>query len=275
MQRLFLFLLKYRAFIFFTILEVFCSWLIVQNNQYQSASFFNSANQFAATTMTVSNNIKTYFFLREVNEQLTEENARLREQLSSTGSGAYPAPLIDLPSVIGYQFEPAQIINKTTNRFHNYLTINKGSDSGIQPGMGVIGPKGLVGKVKSSSGRFSTVISVLNTEVLVSSLVTSSNTFCTTKWNGKDPQFSSLLYVPRHVNLALGDTVITSGYNAIFPEGIPVGTIDEVQISDEATFYEVRVTLATDFSSLASVYIVKSPVRQEIDSLQAASTTED
>ena len=275
MQRLFLFLLNYRAFIFFVILEVFCSWLIIQNNQYQSASFFNSANRLAATTMMVSSDVKSYFFLKEVSQQLSEENARLREQLSSAGQGHLFLTTEDLPSTLRYTYEPAKIINKTTNRFHNYLTIDKGFGNGIHPGMGVIGPNGIVGKIKASSARFSTVISILNTGVLVSSLITSSNTFCTTNWGGRDPQYSNLLYVPRHVSLSVGDTVITSGYNAIFPEGIDIGTIEEVQISDEATFYDVRVKLSTDFSSLAAVYVVKSPVRLEIDSLESAITKED
>ena len=273
MQRLFLFLLKYRAFIFFVILEVFCSWLIIQNNQYQSASFFNSANSLTATTMALSNNIKAYFLLTEVNQQLAEENARLREQMNFPGQDPLPVDAKGLPIDVPYQFVSAKIINKTTNRFHNYLTIDKGAEIGILPGMGVIGPHGIVGKIKASSKNFSTVISILNTDVLVSSLITSSNSFCTTKWDGRDAQFSNLLYVPRHVALTVGDTVITSGFNAIFPEGIQIGTIEEVQISDEATFYEVRVRLSTDFSSLAVVYIVQNPVREEIDSLQLESTS--
>lgn len=273
MQRLFLFLLNNRAFISFAILEVFCSWLIIQNNQYQSASFFNSSNQLAATMMMASNDIKSYFFLAQVNQQLSEENARLREQLNLTRQGQPVLATDDLPNTPRLEYKAANIINKTTNRFRNYLTIDKGLSSGIEPGLGVIGPNGVVGKIKASSNRFSTVISVLNTEVLVSSLITRSNTFCTTNWDGRDPQYSNLLYVPRHVQLSVGDTVITSGYNAIFPEGIPIGRIEEIHINDEATFYDIRVKLSTDFFSLATVYVVQSPARIEIDSLESASTT--
>jgi rod shape-determining protein MreC len=270
MQKLFLFLYQFRAFFFFIFLEVVCGYLIIQNNRYQNAAFFNSSNQIAGSVLNTSDNIYSYFSLKEVNEMLAEENARLREQLTNqvvvdTSTFIFNDPVIDNQ----YNFLAAKVIKNSIDMYNNYITIDKGSLHGIEPGMGVISTGGVVGKIKSVSDNFATITSILHTDGLVSSIIKRTGVFGSLKWEGKDARIGSLLYVPRHIKVARGDTVISSGFNAIYPQGILIGTVSEIDIKGNAAFYDIKIDLSTDFSKLGYVYVVQNKLKTERDSLEA------
>lgn len=274
MYRLFQFIYKYRAFFLFLFLESVCGYLIVQNNQYQSASFLNSSNFLAASILKNTSRISDYFTLQEKNTLLSEENALLRERLERLRqSSKFVNKELDLDysKIDQFEYEPVEVINKSIARFDNYLTLNKGADSGIKPGMGVIGSEGVVGKVKATSNRFSTVVSVLHSEMLTSSLIKKSNTLCTTKWDGKNPKEARLLYVPKHLEINLGDSIVTSGYNAVYPQSILIGTIKEASIGENDTFYDIVIDLATDFRDIKHAYVIKNRIVIEKDSLEQTS----
>jgi len=267
MQRLLNFFYEYRAFFTFLLLEVLCVWLLVQNNQYQGTKFFNSSNRMAAGILGFSQSTREYFSLREINEELGRENAQLKtiiERQSQTGVAA----LTGRDTIIRYDYVSAKVINNSVAQFKNYLTINRGKDAGIEPEMAAISIFGVVGKVKSVSEHFSVLISVLNIDEQVSSVLKRTGNFGTTQWDGTDPRIVNLLYVPRHVEPIIGDTVVTSGYNGIFPQGILIGIVKEVKLKDEALFYDLRVELSQDFRKLSFVKIVKSRLKPELDSLE-------
>jgi rod shape-determining protein MreC len=92
--------------------------------------------------------------------------------------------------------------------------------------------------------------------------------FGTVQWDGANPEYINMLYVPRHVQPLVGDTIVTSGYNAIYPEGILVGTIAEVKLKDEALFYALKVKLSQDFRKLTYVAVVKSTLKIEQEMLE-------
>jgi rod shape-determining protein MreC len=271
MDRLLRFFYEYRAFFTFLVLELVCAWLIVQNNQYQSASYFNSSNRLAANVIGFSNGVREYFSLRDINKELADENARLRTKLEQRNQSFYSLDVREIkdPAIINrFEYVGAKVVNNTTSFFKNYITINKGKDAGIEPGMAAISSVGAVGKVKSVSDHYSVLISLLNIDEHVSSVIKRTQNFGTVQWDGSDPRFANLLYIPRHVNLLAGDTVITSGYNAVFPEGILVGIIREVNLKEEAPFHDIKLELAQDFTKLAFVEIVKSNLKDEKDSLE-------
>jgi len=272
MYSLFQFLYRNRAFLTFLFLEVISFWLVVNDRSYLGAKFFNSSNRIAANVLSVSSDISDYFSLGKVNAQLAEENRQLHESLLNRAPAGIDPLKIDSLSTdsIHYVYEmlAAKVINNSTRRINNYLTINKGADDGIKPGMGVVGPQGIVGKIKYTSKHFSSVISLLHSEFLISTIIKRNQVYGTLRWTSGDPLYADLQYIPRHVNLQVGDTIVTSGFNTIFPEGYQAGTISEFNISDDATFYNVKVKLATDFYSLRYVYVVKNQRAQEKDSLE-------
>ncbi len=271
MLRLFQFVIKYQAFFIFLLLEVLCVWLIIRNNRYQNAAFLNSSNQVAGTIFNFNQNISSYFDLRKVNTQLVSENAqlqlevaRMKNQLTENQLGSRQAdPLID-----NYSFTSAKVVNNSTRRIANYLTLNKGLAQNVRPGMAVINSEGIVGKVKVASENFATVTSVLHPDVLTSCVLKKSNTVCTVKWDGRDPTKAQLLYVPRHVGVSEGDLVVTSGFNAIFPPDVPVGKITNITLGDEDTFYNIEIDFSTQFEQLSFVFVVGNALKVEKDSIE-------
>jgi rod shape-determining protein MreC len=270
MERLFLFFYQYRAFFTFLVLEVICAWLIIENNQYQSARFFNSSNSFVASLNSISQDVREYFLLKNINSTLAEENAYLKsrlEQFNQKQNIVDNRVIKDSAMIKQFDFISAKVVNNSVDRMTNYLTINRGSEDGIRPGMAVISPLGVVGKIKAVSNHFSVVTSVLHREYRVSVLIKRTGDFGTALWNGKDPDYVDLNFVPRHVHPAVGDTIVTSGYNAIFPQGIMVGTIAEVK-ENETLFYDLKVKLSQDFRKLSFVEVVRSHLKHEQDSLE-------
>ena len=271
MERIFLFLYHYRAFFTFLVLELFCSWLVIENNQYQGASFFNSSNSFVANVNGFSQNVSEYFSLREVNQMLAEENTRLRRSLEQRNRSLPEPPLggeTDSAIIKRFDFVTAKVVNNSVSRFTNFITINKGSNEGIEAGMAVISPQGVVGKVKMTSEHFSVVTSVLNIDIMISGVMKRTKYFGTVQWDGDNAEYTKLNFIPRHVDPQPGDTIITSGYSGIFPEGILIGTIAEKSLRDGAPFYDLKVKLSQDFRKLTYVAVVKSNLLPELDSLE-------
>lgn len=269
MERIFLFIYHYRAFFTFLLLEIFSSWLIIENNQYQGAGFFNSSNSFVASVNGFSQNIAEYLSLREVNQVLADENTKLRKELEQQKQQVpSSAGITDSSFIKRFDFTSAKVVNNSVDFATNFITINKGFEEGIKPGMAVIGPQGVVGKVKITSKHFSVVTSVLNIDIMVSGLMKRTGYYGSVQWDGKDPDYIDLKFIPRHVKPLKGDTVITSGYSGIFPEGILVGTIEEVTLREESPFYDLKVKLAQDFRKLSYVSVVKSNLLPELDSLE-------
>ena len=268
MGRIILFIYQYRAFFTFLVFEFFCSWMIIENNQYQGASFFNSSNSFVANVNGFSQGVREYFSLRDINEVLAEENTRLRRQVEQFNQALKPAGEVDSTIIKRFDFVTAKVVNNSTGRLTNFLTIDKGKNDGLIPGMAVISPLGVVGKVKVTSNHFSVVSSVLNIDLMISGVMKRTGYFGTIQWAGGNPDYIDLNFIPRHVDTMPGDTIITSGYSGVFPEGILIGTIAEKNLDEGAPFYNLKVKLAQDFRKLSFVAVVKSNLLPELDSLE-------
>ncbi|HZY80161.1 MAG TPA: rod shape-determining protein MreC [Cyclobacteriaceae bacterium] len=267
MDRLLNFVYQYRAFFTFLLLVLLCSWLIVENNQYQSTRYFNSSNRLAANIISFSQGVREYVSLKRINSDLAQENAALRSKLERYAV----VDSLYKDTTRRFDFVSAKVINNSVQMFKNYITVNKGSEDGVRPGMAVISSKGAIGKVKSVSKNYAVLISLLNVDDQVSSTIKRTGHFGTAQWDGTDPRIINLNYIPRHVTPQVGDTVVTSGYNAVFPPDVLVGIVSKVNLREEAPFWEVKVELAQDFGRLAFVEIVKSYLKYEKDSLETTT----
>jgi rod shape-determining protein MreC len=274
MERLIYFIYQYRAFFTFLALEVFCAWLIIENNQYQGAQFFNSSNAAVANLNNFSQGIRSYFFLSDVNTTLSEENAALRRDLERERQRrmlldtlAYKTNL-DSAVINRFDFISAKVVNNQVDHYKNFITINKGINEGVKSGMAVISSEGIVGKVKIASPHFSVVTSILHIDVMVSAELKRTGHYGTVQWQGRNPDEINFKYIPPHVKPQKGDTVVTSGYNAVFPPGVMIGTISELKLDDEALFYEIKIKLSQDFRKLSYVTVVKSNLKHEQDSIE-------
>lgn len=270
MERLILFVYQNRAFFTFLFLELFCAWLIVQNNAYQGSKFFNSSNGLVAAMNSFSQSVRDYFMLSEVNRTLSEENALLKRKLSQqpTTYVLNGSVVRDSSATDQYEFISAKVVNNHVDMVKNFITINKGSEDGVQAGMAVISPLGVVGKVKLVSNHYGVVTSILHVDVMVSAILKRTEHFGTIQWDGRNPDQVEFNYIPPHAQPNVGDTVVTSGYNAIFPEGVMIGVIQSVDLNKDALFYDIRVRLSQDFRKLAWVTVVKNNRYAEQDSLE-------
>lgn len=265
MHSLLLFLYQYRAVLVFILLQFAAFYLVVQNSNYNRATFFNSTNAMVGTLLETSSDIADFINLNDVNQQLVRENASLRRKYYSLKNQIESNHTID--TLGSFSFIKAKIINNSVFLLNNTLTINSGSNQGIKPGMGVIGNQGIVGKVKRVSNNFATVVSMLDVDVKVSAEIKNKINLCTVQWDGKFSDRAEVLYVPRHYKLAIGDTVLTSGYNAVYPPGIAIGTISNLDLPEDATFYNIKINLINDFTSLSLVEVVINKDLPQIDSL--------
>ncbi len=269
MQQIFLFLYGLRAFLLFIVLELLAIGIIVTNNSPQGAVFFNSSNRMTGNMLGIKNNIVDYFYLNQVNKALSEKNAMLLNKIDSlrpTEDSVYLE--IDTALNARFEFLSAKVINNSLHLNQNYITLNKGESDGVKEGMGVFNEQGVIGRVKGTSKRFSSVISLLHTDLLVSSKFKETNVFGSTKWDGQNSDEAKLLYVPRHVQVEIGEEIVTSGYNAVFPEGISVGKVKDVKMSTETNYLDITIKLSTDFSKLTFVYLVENALKVELDSLK-------
>ena len=267
MERLFLFIYHYRAFFTFLTLEFICAWMIIDNNRYQGAQFFNSSNGFVANMNTFSQGVREYFSLRDINATLAHENAYLRGRLEVRNQAANnPGIVTDSALIKNYDFMSARVVNNSVDRVTNFLTIDKGQGDGIQPGMAVISPEGVVGKVRVASEHYAVVRSLLNIDMMVSASIKRTGHFGTVQWGGNNPDVVKLKFIPMHVKPVKGDTIVTSGYNAVFPEGILIGTIESIE--QKELFYDIDVKLTQDFRKISFVSVVRSHLKHEQDSLE-------
>lgn len=271
MQRLFQLLYRYRAFILFLFLEYLAFVLIKNRTIYQQTKIVKAGIEISGRIKSSTSNITEYINLKSHNRDLQKENAKLRELLAQKANVRSQNIRADRPPSVlqQYYYVAAEVINNSTNRFNNYITLNKGAIHGLKPNMAVIGSKGIVGKIESVSSNYSTVVSVLHTGYYVSSKISPSGIQSTLKWNAESSDKSNLLYVPRHLNINIGDTVKTSGFNAVFPPEVEIGIISDVNLFDDATFYDLEVRLFTNFNTIKNVYVIGNRLREEKLELEA------
>ena len=188
-----------------------------------------------------------------------QEQLEIMQADTVTFRGAVRDFIHDFP----YQFIMAEISSNSFVQLSNYITLNKGRIDGIQPDMGVVSDQGVVGVVSQVSDHFSVVIPLLNPKSRLSCKVLGSSYFGSLSWNGHSTRYATLEELPRHVEFQRGDTIVTSGYSAVFPAGLIVGIVEDYEKQHDDNFYALQVRLATDFQMLNHVRIIKNFLQQE------------
>lgn len=262
------FVIKYHFALLFGVLEFISLGLSVQYNAHPEAVFFSKATAVTGRIESVWNSISGYFNLIEVNQKLADQNARflIKQNFSYLNRDTTITVVNDSLRLQRFTYTPARVISNSVNRRNNFLMIDKGSLDGITKDMGVIGPDGVVGIVVTVSPHFSSVMSLLHEASQVSAKHQPSGQLGSVVWEGTDYRRVSMRNLPVHVALKVGDSVVTSGFSIIFPEGIPVGRIRRFK-PDQGDYYSVSLDLLTDFNALGWVYVVKNIYRKEQESL--------
>ncbi|OQA90877.1 MAG: Cell shape-determining protein MreC precursor [Bacteroidetes bacterium ADurb.Bin234] len=270
MRNILNFIWKNHFFFLFLLLETVCLVIVIQNNDYQRAAFINKTSEFFASVNKRITNIYDYFNLAEINRQLSEENARLRAQtitsfnLTDTNTFAINDTLYKQE----YTYIQAKVVNNSINRRKNFITLNKGSNHGIKKDMGVISPQGVVGIVADVSPNYTTVMSLLHIDSKISAQLKNTNHIGSLVWEGINYRKGKLNDMPTHVVLHVGDTLVTSGFSAIFPQGIDLGYVLDFSLRNGEMFYDVDIAFTVDFNNLAYVYVVNNLLKEERSKLE-------
>ncbi len=286
MNKILEFLYKYLAIIIFVVLEVLAFLLVVNKNDLQRSVAFSYATTLSAWTYGITNSVTDYFGLVEANKYLSEENARLYKEIADYRlqiTDLTPsAPLVPLKqgdnmqgvniagSLIdgGVDYLSAKVVYNSVYDVQNYIIIDKGSEQGVEEDMGVFAPQGVVGVVQRVTKNYSVVLPIINPEQVISAKIKRNGQLGSVKWNVKSPLQAKLYEIPSHVDVVAGDTIVTSGFSAIFPEGVMIGVVDKASHIENTMFCDIDIALAVDFQSLSYVTVVAFENKNELLNLQ-------
>lgn len=278
MRNLLEFLAKYNHWFVFLILEVVSMVLLFQYNSYQGSAWFSSANAVTGKLYEWDANVETFFSLTKVNQELTQRNAYLEQEVQKLSdslvcvtkdSSIYHRDQFALQR--NYRLIPAKVVANSIDKPGNLMTIDKGSADGIHKDMGVISGTGVVGIVYLVAEHYAVVIPVLNTKSNISCMIQNRGYFGYLRWKGGVSDLAYLEEVPRHAHFKLGDYVVTSGYSAVFPPGVRVGRILHVFNSADGLSYRVQLRLSTDFARLRDVCVIDdAAMKERLEIMRAA-----
>ncbi len=267
MRNLISFLIRYNAFFIFLLLEIISfTWIVNKGDKGQQQVWLSTSNSISGYFNERYSNVRKYWDLPEQNLLLQKENAELRAQLrrEKYNNIVDTVNVTDTAYEQRYRYIPALVVNNSVNLQNNYITLNRGRKHGIRPNSAVVSSNGIVGIVLKSSQRYSTVLSLLHRDTRISAMIKRNGFFGSLVWKSNDNSRSMTLdAIPRHADVMVNDTIITSGYSSIFPEGIMIGVVDTFRFEGGSNFYTIDVRLNTDINKIRSVYVVDDYLREE------------
>ena len=176
-------------------------------------------------------------------EHLEEENARLREDL-----GFYQASSV--PPVT------AEIIARSPSNWFDKIVINRGTAHGLEPGDAVVTPAGVVGRIYTASERTAEVMLIADDRSAFGAAVLRSGAPVLVEGTG---QGSSLRLKPliKEVDIEIGDEIVTSSMSGIFPDGLPVGKVVDIDRGEYGLLLTAQVSPHVDLARVQRVFILK------------------
>jgi rod shape-determining protein MreC len=276
MRQIIYFIEKFRYFLLFIVLEIFAFSFIIQNHSYHQSKFVNSANAITGGFYNKVNYVNEFFHLKIDNQILSEENARLKNLLDARENKF----VLDSFTVIDtsqyfqkYEYSVAKIINNNYTKRNNFLTLNKGAKNGLTPDLGVINSKGIIGVIRNVSSNYATVLSILNSNSKINVRLKNSNHFGTLVWDGKNYNIMQVIDIPRQAVVKAGDTIVSGGKSAIFPEGIAIGVVKDFKY-DKNKYQQINILLFNDMSAVGQVQVVKNLHKNEQFTLEQSVVNE-
>lgn len=249
-------IMAYLSAVLFILLEVCSVLMIVNNGIVQRFKVIGYLHDIQSFVWEKESAISQFLNYKTDNQALVEENLRLKNELARCRYRLENSDsILFSPKNGGYFYISAKIVKNTINSQHNYLILNKGEVDGVRGGMGVVTPIGVVGIVESTTKKYCSVISFLNSSQNVSVKLTRNDMFGPMSWDGISTSKGILRGIPAYVDAVEGDSLVTSGYSAIYPPDIPVGTVRKTTVIG-GLIQNIDIDLFEDFRSLRNVYVV-------------------
>jgi rod shape-determining protein MreC len=210
---------------------------------------------------------QNYFALQEIrreNEQLKEEVTRLRVSLEQERNIAQQTrtlqQLLDLRSATGFETTAARVIGSGADPEFRTITIDKGTQDGLRADMAVMSPAGVVGRILMPTARAAKVQLIIDRDAAAGVMIERTRVagIVTGLGSAEEMGFRAGLieldYVPGSADVKVGDRLVTSGIDGIYPKGLPVGEIQSAERS--AGEWRIRVKPTVDFAALEAVLVV-------------------
>jgi rod shape-determining protein MreC len=218
-------------------------------------------NFFSKTTDAVEGIWMRYFALinvRKENEALKREIDLLRMETAHFREMAAASKrlqeLLQFKDTISWPVTEARVIGRDPSGWFESVIIDKGKGSGLKMNMPVVDAKGVAGRLVSVSSNYSKALLIIDQNSAVDCLVQRSREKGIVK--GLSAGLCKLDYVVKAGDVVVGDMVVTSGMDRVFPKGLPVGEVVEVQDTPWEFFRNVKVKPLVDFSKLEDVLVI-------------------
>ncbi|MDB5280414.1 MAG: mreC [Ferruginibacter sp.] len=277
MRNIFLFIRRYFNFIFFLLLQVFCIYLIVHYNRYHNAIASVYVNEVTGRVNEQYNKVDYYLQLKKANQQLVKENERLR----NTAKADFETPDTSVKVVTDsipydtlgnhrkWAYQAAKVVSNSVTSQSNFIVLGRGAAQQLKKDEGVIDTNnGVVGIVTDVSDNFAVVMSMLHKDSRINALLKNDpQGGGTIVWDGKEPNYLSMINVRKSAKVAKGDTVVTSGITTTFPYGLMIGTVEEVLPEKSSNNYIIKIKSTANFYNLQHVYAIDNYQREEINKL--------
>ena len=278
MRNILRFLAKYSTILFFILMQALSLYLLFNYNDFQQSALFSTANRLNGWIYTVEEKVYGYLNLRENNESLLRQNNELELRIANLESALHEytdstkIPLLRIKESEEFSLIPARVIQNSVIHYRNFITLNVGNAEGVKPEMGVANADGIVGVVSLVTNHYSVVIPVLNRDQRFSCKLKNINASGSLAWDGFDRRFAFLEEIPPYVAVSKGDTIVTSGFSAVFPEGLMVGTVEDFKVSEDANYLRLKIRLSTRFEALSNVRVIRFKHREELKKLEEEAT---
>lgn len=157
-----------------------------------------------------------------------------------------------------YALETARVIARSPNNWYQTLSINKGSDSGLAVNMPVINPYGLVGKVVSVSSNSAQIWLITDREMAVGAILQETRETRGIVEGMGDSGRMRMINIPYYSRVSEGERVITSGLSDIYPPGLQIGLIRDIQKDANGLVLSASVETSVNFDQLEEVMVIKA-----------------
>ena len=256
----------------FIFMEVAAVNMLSHNGITKKFLFARQRDMLMGLLWKADNAVVTYFSLKDVNRELSEENAMLYRLLRAERTDENRARLDSMARELsapgGFEYMPAEIVKISRNKQHNYIILGQGAEDGVCPQSAIITAKGVIGIVDTVSRHHAYAVSLMNKDLNISARMGREGSVGPLSWDGRSSNGAVLREIPLQCRFSPGDTVFTSGHSSIFPADIPLGIAGESKIINGAT-YEIDVTLFQGFNDVRHVMVATNTGRREIQELEA------
>ena len=201
--------------------------------------------------------------LEQENQNLKDSNSKLQEQVRElevlkSENNTLKEYLNLKNKYADYSTVPGYVISRTYSNYDKIITINVGSNDGIEVNMPVISEQGLVGRVMSVAGSSAKVETIIDTASTVSANISSAKESMLVRGTISSTNELQVSSIPTEATILQGDEIVTSGLGGIYLKGILIGTVDSVVNTKNEVDRYATVKTATDFNSLSEILVITS-----------------